>query len=310
MNKKKPKQVETIANYMEDILSLSRVLEWGGISFSKNEWFKIRLAMKKLLEDNNAVNLRFWGKIFGIESDYYIIQGSLKNYPMKNPKPYVESRGNEGINCYTFWVTNSILEGWYELPDVYQEQLIASRSFKYHFTGDLNAKVSGFNNFPGREAHLLKCQILRIMHSSWIVPDGYLKIDTRFEEPLDSKVTEYNEEFQMPTYDDLKSEDRWVHEFSYIFPNGKVVDPSQETQMGRIESISKDEGYQRQLAEDQTEEVKYWKFRFIGDQMVYNTPNGTTTYASIAIKNSRWPGHNCVWKVYYYYFIILEFRIR
>lgn len=31
---------------MEDVLSLARVLEWGGISFGKNQWFKIRLAVK------------------------------------------------------------------------------------------------------------------------------------------------------------------------------------------------------------------------------------------------------------------------
>lgn len=35
---------------MEDILSKAKLLEWGGISFGKNEWFKIRLATKvKLL---------------------------------------------------------------------------------------------------------------------------------------------------------------------------------------------------------------------------------------------------------------------
>lgn len=31
---------------MEDILSLAKVLEWGGISFGKNEWFKIRISMR------------------------------------------------------------------------------------------------------------------------------------------------------------------------------------------------------------------------------------------------------------------------
>ena len=32
-------------NYVEDVLSLSRILEWAGISFGKNTWFKIRYAM-------------------------------------------------------------------------------------------------------------------------------------------------------------------------------------------------------------------------------------------------------------------------
>ena len=46
MNKKKPKQLETIENYIEDVLSISRIMEWAGVSFGKNEWFKIRIAMK------------------------------------------------------------------------------------------------------------------------------------------------------------------------------------------------------------------------------------------------------------------------
>jgi hypothetical protein len=38
---------------MEDVISLSKVLEWGGVSFGKNDWFKIRLALKV-----HIINLR------------------------------------------------------------------------------------------------------------------------------------------------------------------------------------------------------------------------------------------------------------
>jgi hypothetical protein len=107
--------------------------------------------------------------------------GSLKNYPNTDESPSLELKGNEGINRYTFWVSNSILEDWYELPDINADQIIASRNFKYHFTGDLKAKVKAFNPFPGKESHLLKCQIIRIMHSSFVVPDGYLRINGKYE---------------------------------------------------------------------------------------------------------------------------------
>jgi hypothetical protein len=107
--------------------------------------------------------------------------GTLKNYSNINANPQLELRGNEGINRYTFWVSNSILEDWYELPDISAEQIIASRMFKYHFTGDLNARVKGFNIFSGKESHLLKCQIIRITNSSFIVPDGYLRINAKYE---------------------------------------------------------------------------------------------------------------------------------
>ena len=65
---------------------------------NKTEWYKIRIAMKKLLIENNCEYIRFFGKIFGIDSDYYIMLGILKDYPMKNPPVHVEERGNEGIS--------------------------------------------------------------------------------------------------------------------------------------------------------------------------------------------------------------------
>lgn len=298
LNKKKGKSVETVDNYIEDILSLSRIMEWGGISFSKNEWFKIRLAMKKLLIESDAVSLKFWGKIYGLNADYYVIQGSVKQYPMGNPKPHVESKGNEGLNKYTFWVTNSVMEGWYELPDITNEHIIASKNFKYYFTGNLNAKVRAFNNFNGKEAHLLKCQILRIMHSSFIVPEGYHRINEKFQEDLAGKVTEFADgEFQPGQFEDMKTEDKWIHEHPYIYPNGKVIDPSQEAQVERMKKITEDEGFQKLDKEGNPEEVKYWKVKSVGDQMQYTKESGAQTYATILITNTRWPGSNCIWRV-------------
>lgn len=73
------------------------------------------------------------------------------------------------------------MEDWYELPDITAEQLTASRNFKYQLTGDLKAKVKSFNSFPGKESHLLKCQIIRITHGCNIVPEGYLRQDSKIE---------------------------------------------------------------------------------------------------------------------------------
>ena len=139
------------------------------------------IIFQKLLKDSDALNIKFWGKIYARDSDYFVMMGTLKNYPNPDAPPASEMKGNEGVNRYTFWVSNSILEDWYELPDITAEQIVASRNFKYHFTGDLKAKVKGFNNFPGKESHLLKCQIVRITHSSFVVPDGYLRINAKYE---------------------------------------------------------------------------------------------------------------------------------
>ena len=299
---KKKKQTKTVNNYMEDLLQQSKLFEWGGISFSDEEWYKIRMAMKKILLDNDCEYLRFFGKIYGIKSDYYIIQGLLKTYPMKNPQVHVESRGNEGINRYTFWVSNSILESWYELPDITHEQIVSSRRFKYHLTGDLNAKVKSFVSFPGNEMHLLKCQIIRILHSSCIVPKGYYKISENFKEQLEGKVTEIDEEFKSPTFEEMKGPEgeSWVHEHAYIYPSGKVIDPSVEAQVDRLKGINEDEGYKVKEGEGENVneiDLKYWKVKVVGDQIMHNKANGDPiTHAVVLVKNMRWPGTLTVWK--------------
>ena len=299
---KKKNLAKTISNYMEDVLQQSKLFEWGGISFSDEEWYKIRMAMKKILIENDCEFLRFFGKIYGINSDYYIIQGLLKTYPMKNPQVHVESRGNEGINRFTFWVSNSILESWYELPDITHEQIVASRRFKYHLTGDLNSKVKSFVSFPGKEMHLLKCQIVRILHSSCIVPKGYYKISENFKEQLEGKVTEIDEEFKSPTFEEMKGPEgeSWVHEHAYIYPSGKVIDPSVEAQVDRLKGINEDEGYKVKEGEGENIneiDLKYWKVKVVGDQIMHNRANGDPiTHAVVLVKNLRWPGTLTVWK--------------
>jgi len=51
------------------------------------------------LLETKAINIRFWGKIYGIESDYYILQGTLSKYSDFSYLPNnVEKPGIEGLN--------------------------------------------------------------------------------------------------------------------------------------------------------------------------------------------------------------------
>ena len=294
-------KIKLIQNYMEDILAQSQLLEWGGVSFNELEWYKIRTAAKKLLIENNCEFIRFFGK---------------RNYPMTNPQVHVETRGNEGINRYTFWVSNSPMEIWHELPDITPEQLVISRRFKYYFTGDLNSKVKSFIYFPGKEMHLLKCQIVRILHSSCIVPKGYLKLSENFKEQLEGKVTEYDEEFKSPSFDEMKGPEgeAWTHEHAYIYPNGKVIDPSIETQVERLKGINEDEGYKIKEGEGENIneiDMKYWKIKVVGDNMMHNRANGDPiTHAVVLVKNTRWPGTLTVWKEEKFCNIYVGFGIK
>lgn len=58
--------------------------------------------------DYNAQSIRFWGKLYGTTADYYVIQGTLREYiDSLKPNPNIEKRGYEGINRYVFWVANN-----------------------------------------------------------------------------------------------------------------------------------------------------------------------------------------------------------
>jgi radial spoke head protein 4A len=179
---------------------------------------------------------------------------------------------------------------------------VASRKFKYHLTGDLNSKVKSFVSFPGKEMHLLKCQIVRILHSSCIVPKGYYKISENFKDQLEGKITEIDEEFKSPSFEEMKAPEGegWVHEHAYIYPSGKIIDPTVETQVDRLKGINEDEGYKVKEGEgDNVNELdfKYWKIKVVGDQIMHNRPNGDPlTHAVVLVKNTRWPGTLTVWK--------------
>ena len=156
--------------------------------------------------------------------------------------------------------------------------------------------------FPGKEMHLLKCQIVRILHSSCICPKGYQKISENYKDMLEGKITEFDEEYKPLSFDDAKDPEfgNWTHEYPYIYPNGKIIDPTIEAQVDRMRGIGEDEGYKVKEGEGddaQEQDLKYWKLRIIGDQIIYNVPDkDPVTQAVIHIQNTRWPGTHTVWK--------------
>jgi len=52
---------------------------------------------------SGASKLRFWGKIFGTEKDYLVVEGVLENMEEPHKNPFIEKRG-EGVNRLVFWV--------------------------------------------------------------------------------------------------------------------------------------------------------------------------------------------------------------
>ena len=84
--------------------------------------------------------------------------------------------------------------------------------------------------------------------------------------------------------------------------------------MERMKGIAEDTGYKIKEGEgDEANEidVKFWKIKVIGDQMVYNKASGEgVVHATVVIRNERWPGAYTVWKEQMFYNIYVGFGVK
>ncbi|CAF3566992.1 unnamed protein product [Rotaria sordida] len=249
---------------MTNILELSFLFEQIGIGLNKDEIYWIWLSMKVLLkEKSNIEKLRFWGKIFGIKNNYYILEAdfdifddidlndsefikyqeifsleeenefdnTIQNFNKKVPPEQI----GDGINQKVFYVSIGINQPFIQLPMVTPEQIELSRRIQQFFTGDLEAPLIFESNFPGVEKHLLRAQIQRITAGTQIGPKNYFKIsineDEEEEEMSEEKIDQHqisfdiNTEFEGNRLEDLALShgQYWVHYVAYIYKQGRNV---------------------------------------------------------------------------------------
>jgi len=62
---------------MPNFADEAEMLEWAGVSFGEEDSFKLQKSMKRLAQLSGANGVRFAGKIFGTQKDYWIVTGSL-----------------------------------------------------------------------------------------------------------------------------------------------------------------------------------------------------------------------------------------
>ena len=58
---------------------------------------------------HKAKEISFWGKILGIELNYYVLQGVVGDVLSLEETPKGAERRGEGTNYYTYWVANNLL---------------------------------------------------------------------------------------------------------------------------------------------------------------------------------------------------------
>lgn len=196
-----------------DLMDEFNLLEWAGVSIGKGELYKLYLSIKKLSEglSGDVERLRFFGRISTRTKPYYIVEGISPEE--EEGIEDTKQEGKAGANKYAFWVTQNVeAGGWVKLPNVTMAQVVAARKLKRYLTGNLDADVPSYPPFPGKERHLLRTQIARLLGSTCISPDGFFELDDA-EDPPVVKLAEAEalaEAFPKPA-SDLKDPEAWKH---------------------------------------------------------------------------------------------------
>ena len=256
--------------------------------------------VQRLAQLSGANGVRFAGKIFGTQKDYWIASGSLSTAEEFQIERNIERRGL-GLNKLVYWVTENLLSDWIQLPDCKPEHIKAARQIKHILTGDLNASVNSNPTFPGKERHYLRAQIARIFAATNIAPKGLFEIS---EETNEMKFTE---EFTIPQTEELRNLETWcnveqsilkVGRTTHISSLGKSAEEAEE-ELNKLNDEDKADERFRGINEH-TPVVGMetaWVSKVAGDTQQYNLiPNafkkqeGTTSYAVNVLKSLRWPG--------------------
>ncbi|XP_031572967.1 radial spoke head protein 4 homolog A-like [Actinia tenebrosa] len=212
---------EDMETPLPDLMNLEFYFEQAGIGLSREEMFRVFLALKQLVFTKPLQSVRFWGKIFGIENNYYIAEveyregeeeeeeeeeegegegegekdedkneddeegGEEDDTPKsewKPPAPIPKEENRVGTNKKVYFVTTEPGKLWVKLPPVTPAQITIARQIKKFFTGRLDAPISSYPPFPGNESNYLRAQLARITAGCSISPAGYYMFEEEEEE--------------------------------------------------------------------------------------------------------------------------------
>lgn len=132
----------------------------AGIGFGRQNVRLLQNAINIFSSKYNSNKCRFWGRISGLNADYYVIESSVsirtEGEGEKEGEAIVDEVSGTGINQTYYCVSTDILKNnWVELPAISAKQLRQARGIKRAFTGDLNQRIISDPMFEGEERHLV-----------------------------------------------------------------------------------------------------------------------------------------------------------
>ncbi|KAL7060130.1 hypothetical protein AAHC03_010111 [Spirometra sp. Aus1] len=247
--------------------------------------------MKSLTEKYPLTHVRFWGKIFGILQNYYIVETEVAegesiqdsddedeieekdtnfvgdeeklsltedDFPKNRWKPpptIPPEEFREGVNKCVYFVCHFPGGRWIRLPHVKPQQIRVARQICRFFTGNLDAPVESFPIFPGTEANYLRAQIARITACTHISPEGAQRECIRNLEYAPLPITQLG-------HPGLK---HWVHHSPYILPQGRVrwLNPA---------SLAFDEASEQSFEKEEEDELAETKLVGLNDHAERGLP--------------------------------------
>jgi len=320
----KDEDVEPIdASKCANILEHQQLISWSGLCMESEEAYQLQHSVIRLVRKfgDNFEHSRFWGKILAMDSDYYIVEAKLTEYPepKEEAEDATEPTKNEdpgkGANEFVYFVTPNIENGeWRQLSDVTAEQIKKSRRIHRLFTGDLNAKVGGRVHFEWCEAELLRAQIARISAATVLAPNEFYQKPEEDDEE-DPFAMELNEEFA-PNEEGGVASDSWVHSRGHLRLEGRVakwIAPEKEDEeddedgdaekeeteptaeeleeeIPILQSIASDVCAQFANGDDEDDEAEgsnVWNIRTLNEQMAYKV---------IVLSNKVWDGAKTIYR--------------
>jgi len=288
-----PEEVVVDPSKVADIMNFTQLFQWCGIDLEE-DWWQLQCSCMSLAKQFPLIaEPRFFGKIFGIENDYFVVEAKLESHEPMEDMPEMMEMPGVGVNEFVYFVCNDLTRSqWVQLPFVTPSQIKQSRECRVQVRGVLTAPIGGRLAFSGDEAVYLRCIIARIVSDTLLCPQGYYTQNEESENPIEINKSE---EFAMP--EDMGALGNWVHGRGHLRKEGRLTkfvkqvedgeeaeeaesNPDAEEEVKILHSAESDETSVFQAGED---EHPLW---------VTRKPNGLikSSYQVFEIRNKAWPG--------------------
>jgi len=280
---------------MQDVLSEMSLFEWAGVGLGAEELYRVFLAMTALKATYSLSKVRFFGKILGTESDYYVVEG----IPSSPPPTVPVSEGGVpaepsgvGLNSLAYFVTTDVSKAFVPLPDVTPEQVVAAGLIKKYLTGNLEAPVRCYPPFPGAEASLLRAQLALISTATCLVPADKLVEDAESEAELKPIIP--NVDYEAKEAKEMVELSGWVKLGMGILKTGRCTNVPKEPKEDEEEAEEEEAEEMKAALESIEMDAPVGEYKVSEEPTVIDawTPKlYNTKGAPVAIlKSGAWPG--------------------